>query len=195
MTDHLADARACIQSATQAPDAGTTISWLTETCEQIIAHLEAQQTEASLRRGLADITAGRTVDLGTFAQPATAPPAAQQGDSGQGGGGEAARPNLNAQTGYTPTTEDVEFCFVGEYDPEMRSRAFHRWLAAHDREVRAQALREAADKIHVSLQRAHKRDGRPLDPMFHQHDQGLWEGYKNAENWLRARAEHIGRGK
>ena len=41
---------------------------------------------------------------------------------------------------YTPTTEDVEFCFVGEYDPEMRSRAFHRWLAAHDREVRAQAL-------------------------------------------------------
>ena len=46
---------------------------------------------------------------------------------------------------YTPTTEDVEFCFVGEYDPEMRSRAFHRWIAAHDREVRAQALREAAD--------------------------------------------------
>ena len=45
---------------------------------------------------------------------------------------------------YTPTTEDVEFCFVGEYDPEMRSRAFHRWIAAHDREVRAQALREAA---------------------------------------------------
>ena len=38
-------------------------------------HLEAQ-TEASLRRGLADITAGRTVDLGSFAQPATAPPAA-----------------------------------------------------------------------------------------------------------------------
>ena len=31
---------------------------------------------------------------------------------------------------YTPTTEDVEFCFVGEYDPEMRSRAFHRWLVS-----------------------------------------------------------------
>ena len=41
---------------------------------------------------------------------------------------------------YTPTTEDVEFCFVGEYDPEPRSRAFHRWLAAHDAKVRAQAL-------------------------------------------------------
>ncbi len=95
---------------------------------------------------------------------------------------------------YTPTTEDVEFCFVGEYDPEMRSRAFHRWIAAHDREVRAQALREAADKIHVSLQGAHKRDGRPLDPMFHHHDQGLWVGYKNAENWLRARADRIERG-
>ena len=85
MTDHLADARACIQAAAQAPDAGTAISWLTATCEQIIAHLEAQQTEASLRRGLADITAGRTVDLGSFAQPATAPPDAQQGDSGHEG--------------------------------------------------------------------------------------------------------------
>ena len=140
MTDHLADARACIQSAAQAPHTGCTLSWLTATCEQIIAHLEAQQTEASLRRGLADITAGRTVDLGGFAQPATAPPAAQQGDSGHRDGGEAARPNLNAQTGYTPTMEDVEFCFVGEYDPETRSRAFHRWLAS----IRAEAWDEAA---------------------------------------------------
>ena len=76
MTDHLADARACIQAAAQAPHPDTRISWLTVICEQIIAHLEAQQTEASLRRGLADITAGRTVDLGSFAQPATDPPAA-----------------------------------------------------------------------------------------------------------------------
>ena len=91
MTDHLADARACIQSAAQAPHTGCTLSWLTATCEQIIAHLEAQQTEASLQRGLADITAGRTVDLGSFAQPATAPPAAQQGDSGHRDGDEAER--------------------------------------------------------------------------------------------------------
>lgn len=89
MTDHLADARACIQSAAQAPDAGIAISWLTATCEQIIAHLEAQQTEASLRRGLADITAGRTVDLGSFAQPATAPPATQRGEPGRRDGGDA----------------------------------------------------------------------------------------------------------
>ena len=89
MTEHLTDARACVTSASQAPDAGGAISWLTATCEQIINHLEAQQTEASLRRGLADITAGCTVDLGSFAQPATAPPAAQQGDSGHGDGDEA----------------------------------------------------------------------------------------------------------
>ena len=145
MTDHLADARACIQSAAQAPHPETRTSWLTETCEHILDHLEAQQTEASLRRGLADITAGCTVDLGSFAQPATAPPAAQQGDSGHREGGEAARPNLNAQTGYTPTMEDVEFCFVGEYDPETRSRAFHRWLNGIRAEAWDQCATEARD--------------------------------------------------
>ena len=85
MTDHLADARACLSRVDQAAAHFSAATWLTATCEQIIAHLEAQQTEASLRRGLADITAGRTVDLGSFAQPATAPPAAQQGDSGHEG--------------------------------------------------------------------------------------------------------------
>ena len=69
MTDHLTEARKCVNSASQAIDAGSTIAWLTDACMQIITHLEAQQTEASLRRGLADITAGRTVDLGSFAQP------------------------------------------------------------------------------------------------------------------------------
>ena len=73
MTDHLINARACVTSASQAPDDGSAIAWLTDTCKQIIAHLEAQQTEASLRRGLADITAGRTVDLGSFAQPEPEP--------------------------------------------------------------------------------------------------------------------------
>ena len=68
MTDHLADARACVTSASHAPDAGCAISWLTTTCKQIIAHLEAQQASP---------------------QPATAPPAAQQGDSGHRDGGEA----------------------------------------------------------------------------------------------------------
>ena len=86
-------------------------------------YLEAQQTEASLRRGLADITAGRTVDLGSFAQPEPE----QLGGEG-------------ATSDYTPTAEDVESCFVGEYDPETRSRAFHRWLAS----IRAEAWDEAA---------------------------------------------------
>lgn len=127
MTDHLADARAAFAAAAAT---GWPEDALTEVISQIIDHLEAQQTEASLRRGLADITAGRTVDLGSFAQPepqpetdpacrerwpecrqggydpaccrfpkscscdaspqpVTAPPAAQQGDSGHGDGGEA----------------------------------------------------------------------------------------------------------
>ena len=85
MTDHLADARRWLSTAQDS----RSFDHLMSTMDQIIAHLEAQQTEASLRRGLGDITAGRTVDLGSFAQPATAPPAAQQGDSGHGDGGEA----------------------------------------------------------------------------------------------------------
>ena len=64
MTDHLTDARACVSCASQAPHAGSAISWLTATCEQIIAHLEAQQASQ---------------------QPAADPPAAQQGDSGHEG--------------------------------------------------------------------------------------------------------------
>ena len=85
LTDHLADARACLSRVDQAAAHFSAVFWLNATCEQIIAHLEAQQTEASLRRGLADITAGRTVDLGSFAQPATTQPEAQQGDSGHEG--------------------------------------------------------------------------------------------------------------
>ena len=68
MTDHLTDARACVTSASQATDAGSAISWLTATCEHILDHLEAQQTSQ---------------------QPTTAPPAAQQADSGHRDGGEA----------------------------------------------------------------------------------------------------------
>ena len=44
MSDHLTDARTCVTHASQAHDAGSAISWLTATCEQIIDHLEAQQT-------------------------------------------------------------------------------------------------------------------------------------------------------
>ena len=99
---------------------------------------------------------------------------------------------------YTPTTDEVEHRYAYDelysMDCEADHHAFRRWLAAHDAQVAAQALREAADKIHVSLQQANKRAGRTLDPMFSQHDQGLWDGYKNAENWLRARANRIEQG-
>ena len=130
MTDHLAEARACVASASQAPDAGGAISWLTATCEQIIAHLEAQQTAQ---------------------QPATAPPAAQQGDSGHRDGGEAARLNLNAQTAPSIPTDltasQPEPEPLGDFmdwmadrlaDPEVRAG----YLAAHEREVRAQIASE-----------------------------------------------------
>ena len=51
---------------------------------------------------------------------------------------------------YTPTTDDVrdEWIESGQGSPTVRlhaGAAFHRWLAAHDAEVAAQALREATD--------------------------------------------------
>ena len=92
---------------------------------------------------------------------------------------------------YTPTTDEVRdaYGYWSDSGPHAPPDEFNRWLAAHDAEVRAQALNEAADKIYVSLRQAHKRAGRTLDPLFSQHDQGLCGGYKNAERWLRARAE------
>ena len=57
MTDHLINARACATSASHAPDAGGAISWLTVTCKQIIAHLEAQN--APQEATSADLTASQ----------------------------------------------------------------------------------------------------------------------------------------
>ena len=153
MTDHLTEARKCVNSASQAIDAGSTIAWLTDACMQIITHLEAQQTEASLRRGLADITAGRTVDLGSFAQPATDPPAARQCDSGHRDGGEAARPNLNAQTApsfptdLTAPQSEPEQLGGSDFMDWMADRladpeVLAGYLAAHEREVREQIASE-----------------------------------------------------
>ena len=110
---------------------------------------------------LADITAGRTVDLGSFAQPATAPPAARQGDSGHRDGGEAARPNLNAQTAPSiPTDLTASQGETGHED--QYETDFNRWLAgispgqreqitrdieaAHDL-IRAEAWDEAVDTL------------------------------------------------
>lgn len=53
---------------------------------------------------------------------------------------------------YTPTTDEVreDFAYPWEgfkQDREGRMAVFDRWIAAHDREVAAQALRWAAERI------------------------------------------------
>ena len=176
MTDHLTEARAFAAGASQAPDAGGAISWLTATCEQIIAHLEAQQTSP---------------------QPATAPPAAQQGDSGHRDG------DLNAQTNYAPQAwrltgyypesyaRLMDILIVGilpDWDDDDRNRheaEFRADLAAHDAEVAAQALREAAEVMlkvkspfHWQLPTTPKEQGTTETPPV----------------WLRSRADLIKRG-
>lgn len=150
MTDHLADARACLSRVDQAAAHFSAATWLTATCEQIIAHLEAQQTEASLRRGLADITAGRTVDLGSFAQPATAPPAAQQGDSGHRDGGEAVQAAMAVLCDEGADSEGGWHswrCFDRERYPEpcdCTEQVARAAIAAAAPHVRAEAWDEAA---------------------------------------------------
>lgn len=51
-TVHLAAARKCVNSASQAADAGSAIAWLTDTCMQIISHLEAQEGDDKLSQGV-----------------------------------------------------------------------------------------------------------------------------------------------
>ena len=50
MTDHLTDARTCVTFASKAHVAADAISWLTKTCKQLIAHLEAQQDSPQPRQ-------------------------------------------------------------------------------------------------------------------------------------------------
>ena len=78
---------------------------------------------------------------------------------------------------YTPTTDEVEHRYAYDelysMDCEADHRAFRRWLAAHDVEVRAQALREAASA--------------PIPRAALNTRNGL-------RQWLRARADRIERG-
>ena len=114
-------------------------------------HLEAQQTEASLRRGLADITAGRTVDLGSFAQP---------------------EPEQPGGSNFMAWMADRLA------DPEVRAG----YLAAHAREVREQALREAADEAE-----RHADEG---CPSCSNNPVSACSGANNlTAAWLRSRAE------
>lgn len=99
-------------------------------------------------------------------------------------------------SGYTPTTEHIrEYVATGgEPRPwlpptpakdEARGTAFDRWITAHDAEVRAQALRDAADEVER------------IDPQW---DSALWISEADDErggtywpmpHWLRARADQI----
>ena len=121
MSDHLTNARTCVTHASKARDAGSAISWLTDACKQIIAYLESQQ----------------------------APPAAQQGGA--------------AMSTYTPTTATIRAEYAGRveawemtYAEQEAARAeevveFDRWLAAHDAQVAAQALREAVASLRAKF--------------------------------------------
>ena len=56
---------------------------------------------------------------------------------------------------YTPTTDEVEHRYAYDelysMDCEADRHAFRRWLKAHDAQVAAQALREAADEMEAML--------------------------------------------
>lgn len=63
---------------------------------------------------------------------------------------------MSAEDEFTPTTDDVRGCYAetqtgGEFgymdNGEAGSADFDRWLAAHDAEVKAQALKDAADAV------------------------------------------------
>ena len=78
---------------------------------------------------------------------------------------------------YTPTADEVRASYAvdGIGAPSLANgHRFDRWLAAHDAEVRAQALREAAS---APIPRA----------ALNTRNNGL-------RQWLRARADRIERG-
>ena len=77
---------------------------------------------------------------------------------------------------YTPSTEDVRNEYTGF--GESGGAEFDRWLAAHDRAVEAEALREAAGRL-VDVDIA-------SNAVF-------WDGkgYEQVTYWLRTRADKI----
>lgn len=94
---------------------------------------------------------------------------------------------------YTPTTDKVRAAYLTSRTREVPRKVgdvmaeFDRWLAAHDRAVKAEALREAADAWQVGgwSNDIPKGDTRPA----------LILGMAQAGlNWLRTRADLIERG-
>ena len=88
---------------------------------------------------------------------------------------------------YTPTTDDVrdEWIESGQGSPTVRlhaGAAFDRWLAAHDTQVAAKALREAADELDLPGSTA-------TGYYASEQDSGYRDAERDAKQWLRARAE------
>ena len=80
-------------------------------------------------------------------------------------------------TDYTPTTEQVRSHYVfdqGDVWRRERGEAFDHWLAAHDREVAAKALEDAAGDFE-----AYVESGAPVG------------AGTTPEKWLRARAASL----
>ena len=203
MTDHLATARRWLSTAQDS----RSFDHLMSAMDQILAHLDAQQAEESLRRGLADIAADRVVDLGTFAPSAqgvtSAPQTASQAEAGQGDGGEAVGERAAVQAAMAVLRDegaDSEGgwhswrCFDRERYPEpcdCTERVARAAIAAaepHVRaEVRAQALREAADELDLPGSTA-------TGYYASEQDSGYRDAERDAKQWLRDRANRIEQG-
>lgn len=68
----------------------------------------------------------------------------------------------------------------GSFSMADYEAAYERWLAAHDAEVKAVALREAADAVDLVAYHTHTVDE-------------VTDAELAAESWLRARADELGR--
>ena len=82
---------------------------------------------------------------------------------------------------YVPSTEEIkaQATMLGGWSPE----AFDLWLAAHDAEVRTQALRDAADEVEMWREQSWNGSTRAVPNM------------RRAAWWLRLRAARMNAGK
>lgn len=91
---------------------------------------------------------------------------------------------------YTPTTDEVRFTYADYYNPPGSGghaeglREVDRWLAAHDREVAARALRKAVGGIRDYKEPGHWNLRDTADP----------EVSYSVDVWLEVRASRIERG-
>lgn len=110
---------------------------------------------------------------------------------------------------YTPTIAQVKegYSLRGWVDePEAqeekgwqaqyrRGAEFDRWLAEHDRQVKAEALREAANGAEKAARDWRESASDPMNPSGSaEWDRRNAEARESAARWLRARAASIGNG-